>query len=97
MRYYWYGTDIGGFSNISGELPMDIRYKFIGQFEKYNFINSNMCLIKCTDSENLQKRYVSPFKPNKKEFDKQDILNLYESMDESDKIVIYEKCRINKD
>lgn len=88
MRFWWYGDRIGGFSNETGIPPKDELYKFIGRFRKEQPINKNMYLLKCTETEVLQKEFKNPFETNKRTFTKNDILRLYESMDDTDEIII---------
>ena len=89
MRYWWYSNKLGGFSNVTGEPPIENNYKFIGMFDKEVNINSNMYLLKCTDSEVSKTQFKNPFTPHKQQFSKADILKLYESMSESDKIIVH--------
>lgn len=88
-RDYWYSNLLGGFSSINGNAPPSDKYKFIGTFNKEVNINSNMVLIKCTDTETQQKEFKNPFHKSKRVFCKKDIKLLFESMDELDNIVIY--------
>ena len=88
MRYWWYGNQVGGFSNITGITPESEHYKYIGNFTKEHFINKNMYILKCTDRELMQKEFQNPFNVGKVVFTKDDILKLYESMDEMDEIII---------
>lgn len=88
MRFWWYGNKVGGFSNTSGLAPESKDYKFIGNFTKEHYINKNMYLLKCIDSENPQTEFINPFSSVKETFTKDDILKLYESMDEMDEIII---------
>lgn len=88
MRYYWYGNRVGGFSNTTGIAPEGNDYKFIGHFSKECSINRNMYLLKCTDSETPQTNFQNPFTNDKRTFTKNDILKLYEAMDEMDEIIV---------